>query len=251
MKKIVFIFLTAVLFTAVSCNKSDGDTGSLVFKGVKTFAEAAPKSAVKSPRAAFADEPPVYKMHTADMLFDVAEIWVSQDLIDDGIEDDFNWHLIGESNGLKTFEEYSFSADNLPVGKYRSIKMVFRNRIIRIAVYADDLTRSVEMAGSLDEGSEGDDSLITQYFSEKGSFKPSGNKFKLMSPGENIKGFTIRAGKKTTLAWRLGNPDSKITDFSFDWTDGNDNGEWDPDTDEVGNFQGPKDVPMFSFNVED
>lgn len=250
MKKIGLLFLTGILFISVSCNKSEEDTGNLVFKGVAHL-EAAPPSDAKSARAAFADDPPVHTMHTANMKFDVAEIWVSQDLVEDGVENDFKWHLIGSNEGLKTVDEYSFSAADLPVGEYRSLKMVFRNRVIRIAVYADDLTRSVEMAGSLNEQSGEDDTLITNYFSLNGNFSLSENKFKLASPGEKISGFTIRSGETTTVAWRLGGPDSKITDCTFDWADTNGNGEWDPGEDEIGNYECTKDMPMFSFSIED
>ncbi|NLA48612.1 MAG: hypothetical protein GX876_04015 [Bacteroidales bacterium] len=252
MKKIGLLFLTAILFISVSCNKSEGETGNLVFKGVQAFSEAAPPSDAKSARAAFADDPPVHLMHAANMKFDVAEIWVSQDLVEDGIENDFKWHLLGSNEGLKTVEEYSFSTPDLPVGEYRSLKMVFRNRAVRIAVYAYDLTRSIEIAGSLDEESEGDDTHITQYFSENGNFSLSedDNKFELDSDGEKISGFTIRSGETTTMTWRLGGPDSKITDCSFEWTDTNQNGEWDPGEDEIGNFDCTKDTPMFSFSIE-
>ncbi|HOF21810.1 MAG TPA: hypothetical protein PLO24_11180 [Bacteroidales bacterium] len=251
MKKIGLLFLTAILIITVSCSKSDGDTGILEFKGLKAFQETSHKSSEKSARAAFADGPQTHKMHTADMKFDIAEIWVSQDMVEDNIKDNLTWHLIGRNKGIKSCEDYSFSASKLPVGEYKSIKMVFRNRIIRIAVYADNFSKSVEMNSSLDEESEGDDSFITEYFCPNGSFILSGGMIKLMSTGEKISGFTIRSGEKTILSWKLGGPDSKITDCSFDWVDTNGNGQWEWDSDEITNDHCSVEMPMFSFIVEE
>ena len=244
-----FVLIVSLLFNA--CNKNDlNDTGTLVFKGVKPF------SVQKSAKTGFiisskAGSNP-HVMHTANFKGFITEIWVSQELVAEGIPDDFKWYKIGESNELKLFEEYSFSADGLPAGDYKSIKMVFKNTITRIAVYQSDINKTVEMSGSITEEGCADNTLITQYFSKRGNHSIGQNGlFYCASSGETVRGFKIKPDEITTIYWRLGNPDSKITDCTFNWFDVNGNNAWDCSLDSLRNFNCTVDTPMFSFGVDD
>jgi hypothetical protein len=226
------------------------DTGTLVFKGVKPFSvqKSAKTSFIISSKAGSN----THVMHTANFKGFITEIWVSQELVADGISDDFKWYKIGESNELKLCEEYSFSANDLPAGDYKSIKMVFKNTITRIAVYQSDINKTVEMPGSLSEEGCADNTLITQYFSKRGNHSLGQNGlFSCASSGENVRGFKIKPDEITTIYWRLGNSDSKITDCTFEWIDVNGNNAWDCGIDRTDNFNCINETPMFSFGVDD
>jgi hypothetical protein len=178
-------------------------------------------------------------------------MWVSQGLVADGVTDDFEWHKIGEGDALKTIEEYSFTADGLPVGEYKSIKMIFKNTMARVAVYANDLDTEVEMQSSLSEEECGDETTIAEFFSDNGSFLSEGGVFALMSAGEKVGVFTIREGKTTSIFWKLGGPDSKMTDCTFDWVDSATPGVWDCGVDKTRNFNCSVPSVMFSFIIEE
>lgn len=247
-------FLSILLIVALmfnTCKKDDlNDTGTLVFKGVKPFSaqQSANAAMLKSTKSGSN----THVMHTANFKGFIKEIWASQELVTENIPDDFTWYKIGESNDFKLFEEYSFTTDNLPVGDYKSIKMVIKNSITRIAVYQSDINKTVEMSGSISEKGCSDNTLLTQYFSKRGNHSLGVNGlFYCASSGETVRGFKIKPNEITTIYWRLGNPDSKITDCTFEWIDVNGNNAWDCGIDITDNFDCNPETPMFSFSVDD
>jgi uncharacterized protein (TIGR02145 family) len=251
-KNRLFLLLGLFILAFITgCNKTDSNnTCTLVFKGVKPFSvqKSAKTGLIKSSKVGSN----THVMHTANFKGFITEIWVSQDLVAEGISDDFKWYKIGESNELKLFEEYSFSANDLPAGDYKSIKMVFKNTITRIAVYQSDINKTVEMSGSLSEEGCADNTLITQYFSKRGNHSLGQNGlFYCASGGETVRGFKVKPDEITTIYWRLGNPDSKITDCTFEWIDVNGNNAWDCGIDQTDNFSCINETPMFSFSVDD
>ena len=188
-------------------------------------------------------------MYSTGIEFDIHEMWVSTGLVADGGSDNFEWYLIGGGQGLIQMEDHEFIANDLPEGNYKSIKIVFRNQIIRYATFVSDTTQRIEMASSLGEGDFGDTSLVINYFSSNGSFRADGGIFELMSTGENMPAFQINADRTTRIYWKGGGPESKWTDFTFQWHDYDGNGLWTPGIDLANNFDGPPDTPMWTFMV--
>ena len=247
--KFVFLLLAIFIIAGNSCKKDESNTGTLVLKGVKpypTTKSAQIKTIKNSPY-----ESNTYVMHTANFMGFLLEIWASQGLVTEGVPDNFNWYKIGESNELKLIEEYLLTANDLPVGNYKSIKMVFKNIITRIAVHQSDINNTVLMQSSLSEEGCGDETILTQYFSKNGNHSLVDGIFQLNSGGENIRGFKINPGEVTTIFWKLGGPNSQITDCTFDWVDVNGNNAWDCGVDRTENFNCIAETPMFSFGVED
>jgi len=249
MKTKGFLLIVALTLLLNNCKKNDSDdTGTLVFQGVPPYTTqgSAKSSSLKSTYDEITNV-----MHTANLKGLVTGIWVSQGLVTEGVTDDFQWYKIGESNELKLIEEYSFTVNDLPVGDYQSIKLAMKNILTRIAVYQSNINETVEMQSSISEESCGNDSIITQYFSKNGNHNLVNGIFQLSSEGENVRGFKIRPDEVTSIFWRLGGADSKITDCTFDWVDVNVNGVWDCGTDRTANFNCIVDMPMFSFSVDD
>lgn len=175
-----------------------------------------------------------------------------QELVTEGLNDDFKWYKIGENNGLKSVDQYLFQADDFPPGEYKSIKMIFRNEFVRIAAYVSNINQHVEMASSLGESASGNDQMLVNYFSKRGNhtFRPDGT-FQCNSRGESIRGFKIVEGQVTTIFWMSGSPGMGPTDCTFNWHDVNGNSSWDAGTDYVDNFQCTTEGPMWSFSVDD
>jgi len=247
--KCIVLFFSICAIVVCSCTKKTTDPGTLVFKGVEPFptSKSSETNLVKSSLA----KSNTHIMHTANYKGFITEISVSQGLVAEDVPDDFQWYKIGESNELKLFEEYLFTANNLPAGDYKSLKFVMKNIMSRIAVYQSDITTSVEMPGSIDENNCGDETIITQYFSKNGNHSLDNGVFRLDSEGENIRGFKIKPNEVTTIFWKLGGPFSKITDCTFDWVDVNGNDAWDCGLDRTENFNCTVDMPMFSFSIDD
>lgn len=232
------------------CNKSDSnESGTLVFKGVKSLPLIKSSSSWSKNLKAGSN---THLMHTVNLKLFVAELWVSQELVASGIPDDFKWYKIGGNNELKLVEEFLFTSNDLPVGEYKSIKIVFKNTIKRIAVYQSDINKTVEMQGSLNEANCGDETNIIQYFSKKGNHSlGSDGKFHLDSGGESVRGFKVKQNEITTVYWKLGGPNSQLTDCTFEWVDVNSNNAWDCGVDNLDNFNCTTEGPMWTFGVDD
>ena len=249
MKTEGFLLFIALSLIFSDCKKDDSNgTGTLVFTGVPPYTNQ--KSTKNYSLKSTYDEN-IHLMHTANLKGFVTEIWVSKGLVTEGVTDDFIWYKIGESNELKLIEDYLFTVDDLPEGDYKSIKLVMKNSMIRIAVYQSNINETIEMQSSINEESCGDETLITQYFSKNGNHSLVNGIFQLNSEGENIRGFKIKPNEVTTIFWKLGGPVSQITDCTFDWVDVNGNNHWDCGIDRNENFNCTVDMPMFSFSVDD
>ena len=232
-----------------SCNEDDSTVyGTLIFKGVSEIPEQISilKNAVE-----FETNPNgSYTMHTTDLWLYIDEIWASQEMVADGIADDFKWYKIGEGKELKSVSEYLFTSDQLPAGDYKSLKIVFKNHILRKTVYQSDHSKEVDMEGSLGEEACGNNEKITQCFSKNGSFSLD-KSFHLMSKGEKIRGFKIKENEVTTVYWQLGSPGFQLTDCWFTWIDANNNQLYDCGVDGTSDFDCSKDGPMWTFGVDD
>lgn len=242
--------LSSILLLLFSCQDHSGEYGTLVFKGIT--AENALKANRLQSEFETSLESGAYKMHTADLEVGIVGIWASQELVADGVSDQFTWYKIGEGDGLKSIPDYQFSADKIPAGEYKSIKISFRNRIIRHAVFQSDLSRTVLMDGSLNENGCGDNSVITQYFSKKGNHRlDESSVFRVVSTNESVRGFTILPEQTTTVYWYFGDGQWNMTDCVFDWVDVNGNQDWDCGVDSLVRFECNREIPMWSFQVDD
>ncbi|GEM_PF-1298245 len=250
MKMKTAFFFFVILISVNACQNDETGTGTLVIKGVTAI--PLQKSAMTDLSRSSQAMSSTHVMHTANLKVFIAELWVSQGLVTEDVYDDFDWYKIGENNELKLIEELLFTADNLPAGDYKSIKIAFKNTITRIAVYQSDINHTVEMQGSLNEENCGDETIITQYFSKRGNHSLGNDgKFRCDSRGETVRGFKVKPGGITTVYWKLGGPNSQLTDCTFDWVDVNDNQAWDCGVDYVGNFDCSVEGPMWTFGVDD
>ena len=253
MKAKYLIFPFIILLLLFSCDLFNTEkTGTLILKGVKVF----PTSALsKANVVLIPDSAGSYRMHTKDIKFNFKEIYVSLGLVDSGISDDFDWVLISENDTLKSVEEVDITANDLPEGLYQSLKIVFGNNIIRYAVYASDTSTMVEIACSLTDDNAGDDTQLINYFSARGSFSADsvdsadGWVLQSGSPGETFQEFQITADQTTTIYWMIGDTTTHWTDFTFIWDDLDGNLAWTPGVDSTREYDGPPDVPMWSFLV--
>jgi hypothetical protein len=245
-RKFIPVVLSVLLF--YSCNLFNNQNGAtLIFKGVEKFPTVAAKAALTQYPESTAD---TYLMYSRDMEFDIKEIWITDAVIGNDLSVAPTWYLLGESEGLKSMSEYEFIAEDIPEGTYASLKIIFRNNALRHAVYVSDTLTVVEMAGSLNEADTSDTSSIINYFSPNGSFaEDSSGQIYPMAEGESFQPFTLRAGYTTTIYWKGGGPESVWTDFTFQWHDNDNDSAWTPTVDYVNNFEGPEDVPMWSFLI--
>ncbi|MDZ7796724.1 MAG: hypothetical protein U5N56_06645 [Candidatus Marinimicrobia bacterium] len=249
MKKRYYFLCLSGLFFLFSCNLFNNEkTGTLVFKGVINLPEGTlAKSAVLAGSTAQSEN--THLMYPKDVKFNVYEIWVSQEQVSDSLFDLFTWNKIGENRGLKFMHEYEMTAEDLPEGTYRSMKFIFRNEFLRYACYVADTSSIVLMASSITEGAAPDSSFVINYFSSEGSFVHTDNGFQLMSAGENVATFRINADRVTTVYWKGGGPGYHWTDVTFQWHDVDEDSAWTPGVDFCNNFEGPANMPMWTFMV--
>lgn len=187
-------------------------------------------------------------MEMTGAAFNIHEMWVSQSLVSSGVVDDFEWHLIGEDQGLVLMDEVEIIADELPTGQYKSLKIVFRNQFVRHGRFVSDTSRTMGFESGI--GTDiADSSFMVDYFSSGGSYYYDDGAFVLMASGENMPAFDINADATTTIYWKGGGPETKWTDMTFDWHDYNGDGLWTPGIDMLNNFEEPEGIPMWTFMV--
>ena len=255
MKNTVMMFLVLLFF--VSCDLFNTEnTGTLIIKGVRDFPSNSLSKNIMT--GTTSDSSNYHAMYVKNTKFYIKEAWVSQDTVKDSLIDNFEWHSVGESSGLKYFEEFEFVSTDLPAGEYSSLRLLLVNVYQRDAVYPSDTNNVVEILLNFGGGSSPDSSLIINYFSPYGSFITIEGTFYSGSPGESMEGFRIREDKTTTVYWRnnelLGDWQSEYhwTDFIYTWYDANGNGVWDVLIDSFAFTSGPETgLPMWSFLVEE
>lgn len=251
MKNTLMMFLVLLFF--VSCDLFNTEkTGTLIIKGVRDFPSNSLSKNIMA--GTTSDSSNYHAMYVKNTKFHIKEAWISQDTVKDGLIANFEWHSVGESSGLKYFEEFEFVSSDLPAGEYNSLKLLRVNAYLRDAVYPSDTNNVVEIL----LGENTDTNLVIEYFSPYGSFKAINGRFNSMKAGESIEGFRIREDKTTTVYWRnnelLGDWQSEYhwTDFIYTWHDANGNGVWDAGVDSWSYTSGPETgFPMWSFLVEE
>ena len=251
------IILSFLLLLLLSCGLLNTEkTGTLIIKGVKDFPSSSLSKNVMP--EIITDSSNYHAMYVKNTKFYIKEAWVSQDTVKDSLIDNFEWHRVGESSGLKYFEEFEFVSSDLPAGEYNSLRLLLVNVYQRDAVYPSDTNNVVEILLDFGGGNSPDSSLIIEYFSPYGSFITIDGTFYSGSPGESMEGFRIREDKTTTVYWRnnelLGDWQSEYhwTDFVYTWNDANGNGIWDVLIDSFDFTSGPETgFPMWSFLVEE
>lgn len=227
-KKVLYLFLISIIIL-ISCKDevtdSNTQTGSLVLSAVKEL----PTQLLLNSKTATDEKNRSTDGITVGMIsikLTITGIYVSQGTVVDGGTNDLTWHQIGTNSEMKLFEDYSFSADNLPAGRYNSLKMTYTGDFYRQMVRLDDPSQTFLAL----DGPIGDDGV--NYFSANGSHRLEGNHFVLESSGERVTGFDIRAGEVTQLYWKLGDErpwnSSRCT---YEWDDTNNNGTWDDGVD--------------------
>ena len=255
MKNTLMMFLVLLFF--VSCDLFNTEkTGTLIIKGVRDFPSNSLSKNIMA--GTTSDSSNYHAMYVKNTKFYIKEAWVAQDTVRDSIIDNFEWHSVGESSGLKYFEEFEFLSPDLPAGEYNSLRLLLVNVFQRDAVYPSDTNNVVEVLLDIGGDNDPDSSLIVYYFSPFGSFFTIDGIFYSGSPGESMEGFRIREDKTTTVYWRnnelLGDWQSEYhwTDFVYTWHDANGNGVWDVLIDEWEFTSGPETgFPMWSFLVEE
>lgn len=250
-QKIINLLPIILVLIVLSCNKKEeNDTGTLVFQGVKTI--PVQKSGHVSLDKSSITEPIRHAMYVANLKYNIADIWIAQDLISDlTFNDGIKWYRIGKGNEQKLIEELKFSVDGLPVGTYRSIKINIKTNYTLIAVYQTDISSIVEMPSSFYGECSGDESMISKYFSTNGQYSLAYGNFYCVSSGESIREFKVKPNETTIVYWKQGGMDSKTTDCSFDWIDTNGNSIWDCGIDSVSNVTHTITQPMWTFFVDD
>jgi hypothetical protein len=188
-------------------------------------------------------------MHTLNLKLTVTEIWISKDEFKAGGKDNLTWIKIGENDELKNFDEYTFTAEDIPAGVYKSIKITFKNIFYRLAAYQSDISNIITMKERMGDwiGDCTDEEALapTNYFNSSGNHNLSGENFIAVNPNEKLTGFEIKPGKITKLYWKLG--DERPWDpyvCTFEWIDENNNGIWDCGVDRMDNFNCNMNPPL-------
>ena len=248
--------LSLTLFFAFSsCNESKSTFGDLEVKAVNI------NNPISKSILMCNENPPLTgdttKTETIDLKVCVGDIWVSQDEVKAGNPDNLNWiRLTKETNNdLRYFEENSLSPVSLPTGKYKSIKITFKNRFYRCCKLMNDESVYYElletMGSTFDPCDVNDDSWAkTNYFSDAGNhYLNSDGVFELASEGEKMGMFEIFDSKTTLLQWRLGGGVEATCETNL--IDLNKNRQWDCGTDDMEIICPPEVEVMFDFYVAD
>lgn len=193
--------------------------------------------------------------YTTSLLFCVGDVWVSQQEVLAGQSDNLEWvRLTAATNTeYKLFEDYTFSAVEIPSGTYKSIKITFRNLFYRYAQLVSDTAVAFELLetmGSWTDACNVNDTSWARanYFGADGNHVLGADSlFDLVSEGEKLGGFSIEAGRTAVVSWRLGAGVSEPCTTYL--VDENSNGQWDCGIDRM-DFACPPEVQyMWDFVV--
>lgn len=257
------IVMGFVLILTNSCKKDKDDDDDVKKSGVLKFKTSNPWTSGKKSTMylkSTTSNPPLVGdttiTHTTSLKLSIGDVWVSQGEVKAGQPDNLEWiRLTSFTNTeLKLFENYSFSAVEIPVGTYKSIKITFRNVFYRYAQLVSNPSISYELLetmGSWTSPCDENDTTWakTNYFSPDGNHILNDNGvFEIVSAGEKVGGFSIEAGKTAIVSWRLG---AGATQPCITYLiDENSNLEWDCGVDRM-EFECPPEVEyMWDFVVE-
>ena len=253
------LMCTGLLFS--SCKKEDDKV--IETKGFIEFRTSNPMTSSNKSTLllkSFLTNPPLTGdttvTHSTSFKLCVGDVWVSQGVVKAGEADNLEWvRLTSTTNTEATlFENYSFSAVEIPAGDYKSIKIIFRNVFYRYAQLVSDTSVKYElletMGSWISPCDEADTTWATiNYFGPDGNHNLNDNDlFELVVPGEKIGGFNIKAAKTAIVTWRLfaGATTPCITYL----IDANNNLEWDCGIDHM-EFECPPEVEyMWDFVVQ-
>jgi hypothetical protein len=257
MKTNRFLWLLAIVIFLTGCSEDDSKTGLLEFKTLNPVASSQKSSDILKS----VSENPALTGDTTNTLltslkFGIGDVWVSEGEVIVGQPDDLEWiRLTTETNyELKLFEDYQFSAIEIPAGIYNSIKITFRNIWYRHVELISDRSVKYElletMGSSFDPCDPEDESWAkTNYFSTGGNhFLNDDNVFALASEGEKIAGFEVKEGARAIVSWRLG---AGATEPCINYLiDENKNRVWDCGVDYIEDECPPDMEYMWDFVVE-
>lgn len=241
---LIFAFLILSLF---SCQKEK--TGTLEFYGVNAISE------IKSAGTMCQDAPDDFLWVTDNLEWTILDISVSQQVVDTGNPDDLEWFKIGENTEMKFWNEYTFTANNLPVGEYKSFKINFKNLNYRHAHLYADPSVTMTMLESMDSWGkpcDPDRAVPTNYFSVGGNYSLNDDSlFYLVTDSEKMGGFTINAEGTTKFYMKMnGAGGDGIEPCRFKWKDYGNIGTWDCDIDSLDFWCPPEVTTMFDFIVK-
>jgi len=194
--------------------------------------------------------------NTTSLKLCVGDVWVSQGEVKDGETDNMVWIRLTRTTNknAKLFEDYSFTATEIPIGSYKSMKITFRNVFYRYAQLVSDPTVAYELLetmGSWTTPCDVNDTswARTNYFGPDGNHILNDNQiFEMVSSGEKIGGFTIEPDKAAIVTWRLF---AGITTPCITYLiDENSNLAWDCGIDRMDEECPPEMKYMWDFVVE-
>lgn len=193
---------------------------------------------------------------TTSFILTIGDVWVSQQEVKAGNSDHLDWvRLTAVTNKEpKLFEDYTFSAMEIPEGTYKSIKITFRNVFYRYAQLVSDPMVKYELLetmGSWTDACDVNDTTWakTNYFGTDGNHLVNDlGVFELVAPGEKIDGFSIEAGKTALVGWRLGA--GVTTPCTTYLIDENENLTWDCGIDRMDFVCPPDAIYMWDFVIE-
>jgi len=255
-KILSLLVLFGIFFTGCKKDKDEKEetqTGTIEFRTINPLASL--KSYILKNSAVIpALKGDTTTTHTTSFLFCVGDVWVSRSLVKAGQPDTLTWIRLTSSTNteLKLFEDYSFSAVEIPAGTYQSIKITLRNIFYRHLELVSDPAVTYELLETMGSWTTPCDSsdttwATTNYFGPDGNHKLTDNVFELVSEGEKLGGFTIEAEKTAVVSWRLGA--GSTTPCTTYLIDENHNLQWDCGTDRM-EFACPPDAKyMWDFVV--
>lgn len=175
-----------------------------------------------------------------DIKNTVLSISVSTEAVDTGQPDDMNWTTIYSASSPLFFTERTPPVVSLPVGTYKSIKIVQKNTVIWKCVHDSTTYEFTDYNNS----SLGPDDIVpTNYFYNGGGYFLDTLGHFQYGNAESVGSFQITENATTTLNWR-------INLIHLDWIDVNSNGTWETGTDHLDNWQTPPGITtMFDFIV--
>jgi hypothetical protein len=176
----------------------------------------------------------------SDIMNTVLSIAVSQDPVDVGQPDDLTWNIVYTASTPQYFTARIPSTVSLPLGTYKSIKIVQKNTVIWKCIH-DSVTYEFESYNNTNYGA--DDIIPANYFFNDGSYYLDSLGYFRYGNAESVGDFEITENHTTRLDWRMNLE-------QLDWIDVDTNGVWNTGTDKLDNwktFAGT--TTMFDFIV--